>query len=120
MADNSVTDYVSAVCSAVAAVIALVTVVTVVVAVRQLLTEHRAYSSGLSQQALGPWQERVRTKRLLGLVCFLITPGKSDIRLTLSIATGNQHANNHHTFTPESELEPSVSVSRRFTFSLGR
>ncbi|ESU15563.1 hypothetical protein FGSG_09044 [Fusarium graminearum PH-1] len=70
MADNSVTDYVSAVCSAVAAVIALVTVVTVVVAVRQLLTEHRAYSSGLSQQALGPWHERVRTKRLLGLFSF--------------------------------------------------
>lgn len=74
MADNSVTDYVSAVCSAVAAVIALVTVVTVVVAVRQLLTEHRAYSSGLSQQALGPWQERVRTKRLLGLQQEINTP----------------------------------------------
>ncbi|CAG2012404.1 unnamed protein product [Fusarium graminearum] len=38
MADNSVTDYVSAVCSAVAAVIALVTVVTVVVAQQEINT----------------------------------------------------------------------------------
>ncbi|KAK1836438.1 hypothetical protein QBC39DRAFT_247870 [Podospora conica] len=69
-----VTDYISAVCSAIAAVIALVTVVTVIVAVRQLLTEHRAFASGLSREALGDWHENVRSKRLLGLQQEIHTP----------------------------------------------
>lgn len=71
-----VTDYISAVCSAIAAVIALVTVVTVIVAVQQLLTEHRAFATGLSREALGDWHENVRTKRLLGLVRLLFFPTK--------------------------------------------
>ncbi|KAI8664370.1 hypothetical protein NCS55_00945400 [Fusarium keratoplasticum] len=71
---NSVTDYISAICSAIAAVFALATVVTVIVAVRQLLTEHRAYASGLSQQALGPWHDNIRTRRLLGLQQEIKTP----------------------------------------------
>ncbi|KAK1763630.1 hypothetical protein QBC33DRAFT_613519 [Phialemonium atrogriseum] len=70
----SVADYISTVCSVIAAVFGLVTVVTVVVAVRQLLTEHRAYASGLSQQALGPWHDKVRTRRLLGLQQEINTP----------------------------------------------
>ncbi|KAK0673405.1 hypothetical protein QBC41DRAFT_394130 [Cercophora samala] len=69
-----VTDYISAVCSAIAAVIALVTVITVIVAVRQLLTEHRAFSSGLSREALGDWHENVRSRRLLGLQQEIHTP----------------------------------------------
>ncbi|KAK4205524.1 hypothetical protein QBC40DRAFT_302794 [Triangularia verruculosa] len=61
------TDYVSAASSVIAAMFGLVTVVTVIVAARQLPTEHRVYASGLSQQVLGPWHDKVRTRRLLGL-----------------------------------------------------
>lgn len=80
----SVTDYISTVSSVVAAVLGLVTVVTVVVAARQLLTEHRAYESGLSQQALGSWHDKVRTRRLLGLVRFLVSLIRFDVTLDSS------------------------------------
>lgn len=63
----SVTDWISAVCSVIAAVIGLVTVVTVYVAARQLLTERREYRTGLSEETLGPWDKKVKTKQLLGM-----------------------------------------------------
>jgi hypothetical protein len=69
-----VTDWVSAVCSAIAAIIALITLVTVYVAARQLLTEHKAYQLGLSHEALGPWHTKVKRKRLLGLQQTIVTP----------------------------------------------
>jgi len=72
-----VTDWVSMVCSAIAALFALVTVVTVYVAARQLLTEHRAYQMGLSQETLGPWHAMVKTKQLLGLQQTIATPNIS-------------------------------------------
>lgn len=69
-----ITDWIAMVCSAIAALFALVTVVTVYVAARQLLTEHRAYQIGLSQQALGPWHDKVKTGHLLGLQQTIATP----------------------------------------------
>ncbi len=71
---GSVTDWISAVCSTIAAVIALVTVITVYVAARQLLTEHRAYQMGLSEETLGPWHKKVKTKELLGMQQQISTP----------------------------------------------
>ncbi|KAL2270704.1 hypothetical protein VTJ83DRAFT_75 [Remersonia thermophila] len=71
---SQVTDLISAICSIIAALIALVTLVTVYVAARQLLTERRAYEMGLSQDALGPWQGKVKTRQLLGLQQNIATP----------------------------------------------
>ncbi len=71
---GSVTDWISAVCSAIAAAIALVTVITVYVAARQLLTEHRAYQMGLSEETLGSWHKKVKTKELLGMQQQISTP----------------------------------------------
>jgi hypothetical protein len=71
---GSLTDWISAVCSAIAAFIGLITVITVYIAARQLLTEHQAYEMGLSEDTLGPWRSKVKTKKLLGLQQQIQTP----------------------------------------------
>ncbi|KAJ8128846.1 hypothetical protein O1611_g4787 [Lasiodiplodia mahajangana] len=73
MADSS-TDWISAITSTIAAAISIVTLITVYVAARQLLTEHRAYQLGLSPDTLGPWHDKVKRKRLLGLQQEICTP----------------------------------------------
>ncbi|KAL2268058.1 hypothetical protein VTJ83DRAFT_2904 [Remersonia thermophila] len=70
----SITDWISAICSVIAAGVALITLITVYVAARQVLTEHKAYSTGLSREALGPWHIKVKTKQLLGLQQTIATP----------------------------------------------
>lgn len=70
----NITDWISAICSAIAAAISLITLLTVYVAARQLLTEHKAYEVGLSREALGPWKAKVKTKRLFGLQQIIATP----------------------------------------------
>ena len=64
MGDTSATDWASAISSVIAATISIITVTTVYVAARQLLTEHRAYQMGLSQDTLGPWHDKVKKKQL--------------------------------------------------------
>ncbi|KAJ2978134.1 hypothetical protein NUW58_g7589 [Xylaria curta] len=71
---DSLTDWISAISSTIAAAISIITVITVYVAARQLLTEHRAYQMGLSQNTLGPWHDKVKTKHLLGLQQEICTP----------------------------------------------
>lgn len=63
----SATDWVSAISSVVAVAFAVLAVATVYVAARQLLSERREYQLGLSLGALGPWQTKVKTRRLVGL-----------------------------------------------------
>lgn len=63
----STTDWVSAISSVIAVAFAVLAVATVYVAARQLLSERREYKLGLSLDALGPWQTKVRTRRLVGL-----------------------------------------------------
>jgi len=70
----SITDGISAVCSAIAGAIGFVTVITVYVAARQLLTEHRTYQMGLSEETLGLWHKRIKTKELLGMQQRISTP----------------------------------------------
>ncbi|KAK4450135.1 hypothetical protein QBC34DRAFT_325009 [Podospora aff. communis PSN243] len=71
---GSVTDWISAICSAVGAAVAVITVITVYVAARQLLTEHKAYQLGLAEDTLGPWHKKVKTKSLFGLQQQVSTP----------------------------------------------
>jgi hypothetical protein len=71
---GSITDWISAICSAVGAAVAVITVITIYVAARQLLTEHKAYQLGLAEDTLGPWHKNVKTKSLFGLQQQVSTP----------------------------------------------
>ncbi|KAI0446544.1 hypothetical protein F4803DRAFT_19308 [Xylaria telfairii] len=112
MADSR-TDWISAITSTIAAAISIITIITVYIAARQLLTEHRAYQMGLSQETLGPWHDKVKTKHLLGLQQEICTPTitlpmllKQDWRPNFVFPSGT------HLATPRGHLDPEKAMAK--------
>lgn len=71
---SSVSDWISVGVAIVATIAALATLVTVYIAAQQLITQHRAYSLGLSRQSLGDWEPKVTSSSLFGLQRKVCTP----------------------------------------------
>ncbi|OCL11174.1 hypothetical protein AOQ84DRAFT_287775 [Glonium stellatum] len=106
-----VTDWISAVCSALAAFVALLTLLAVFVSARQLLTEHSLYRLGLAEESLGPWHSKVERKRFLGMQRHICTPTvtlpdlvQKDWKPNVTFPVGFSTTQEHRTADPERAL----------------
>ncbi|KAI5776931.1 hypothetical protein EDC01DRAFT_432681 [Geopyxis carbonaria] len=71
---GALSDWISAVCSAVAAIVALLTLVTVYLAAQQILSRLQVYRLGISWKSLGPWKENVVKHSLFRMQTKIYTP----------------------------------------------